>query len=341
MRAYATNASGTMYGTQNILSAAPIATNASGITTTDFVSNWGASEQSSSYSLDVSTTTFGNTALVEDFDIFKTLSISGTQTDVIDSLLGGDGWSAYALYAYNSGYFFLNSSYSGQITTPTLDLSSNSGDYTVYFDVKQADDIAAMRVMHASDGVNFSQVIEVPITEEWGTEKVLISGGTSDSKVKLATTGVYGSRLYLDNLRIEVSDMILAYTSLEVNSPSQIVDGLTQGTYYYRVRTIGDNTVSLNSNVVSVSNIVTNVDGDDDKQIVVFNNSLNELCIKGNVSSQAVATLYNAEGKVMINTSLKEGGLNYLTTGNYTRGMYLLVIKDAVEIYRFKILLNQ
>lgn len=254
VRAYATNDTGTSYGSQAVLVAPPTATTATLGTSTGFTAIWDASSESTNYSLDVSSIPFGNTALFEKFDGFTTLASNADLSSSLDSYLQNSGWSGTAVYTNSSGYLYLNNSTSGQITTATIDLSGNSGNYTAYLDVKQVDATATtMRVMHAADGINFTQVFYVPVSSAWVTQKVQISGGTSASKIKFATAGTASTRIYLDNIRVEVSDMLTGYTNLAVSGTSKAVTVPTAGTYYYRVRANGTNSSSISSNVVTYS----------------------------------------------------------------------------------------
>jgi M6 family metalloprotease-like protein len=252
VRAYATNTNGTAYGVQSVLVTPPVSVAATTVTSTGFTANWEASSGATNYSLDVSSTPFGETKLYENFNGFTTLASNGDQTSNLNSYLQNSGWSGIAVSAYSLGYVHLNNSSSGQITTPTIDLSGNSGNYTAYLDVKQYDATATtMRVMHAADGINFTQVFYVPVSSAWVTQKVQISGGTSASKIKFSTAGTAATRIYLDNIRIEVSDMLTGYNNLAVSGTSQSVTIPTSGTYYYRVRANGTNSATISSNVVT------------------------------------------------------------------------------------------
>ncbi len=253
VRAYATNSTGTNYGTHAILVATPVATAASDVNTTGFTANWDRSTEATDYYLDVSLNSFGNIAISENFEGFTTLTSNGDQTSNLDNYLRTTGWSGYAVYAYTSGYFMLNSSSLGQISTPTIDLSGNGGIYNLYFDIKKLDvtsDLA--KIWHAADGSTFIQVTEISVPTDWTTQKVQISGGTVNSKVRISTPGGTSKRFYLDNIRVEVSDMITDYTNLNVTETSQIVTGLSGTNYYYRIRATGTKSTSDNSNQVSV-----------------------------------------------------------------------------------------
>jgi hypothetical protein len=62
-----------------------------------------------------------------------------------------------------------------------------------------------------------------------------------------------------------------------------------------------------------------------------------EICLKGEVSKQAVATLYDIQGRVVVVKNLEEGSLNTIPTPYIKTGVYLLFVKDNQRIHKFKI----
>lgn len=62
-----------------------------------------------------------------------------------------------------------------------------------------------------------------------------------------------------------------------------------------------------------------------------------EIRIAGSVGKQAVATLYDIQGKVVMVKQLEEGSLNSIRTPNLKSGIYLLSVKDNQNVQRFKI----
>ncbi len=251
VRAYATNANGTNYGAQAVLVAPPVTTAATTVTASGFTTNWVASSNAINYSLDVSSTPFGNTALFENFNGF---SQNGTATVTpFDNYLQNQGWTSSTGLYERSGYAFVNN-YSGQITTPSINLSGNSGNYTLWVDLKKVDAGTTMKVLHAADGINFVQIGgDIIISDTWTTKKIQITGGTTQSKLRFATIGTTANRFYLDNIRIEASNMLTGYNNLSVNGTSQAVAVPSAGVYYYRVRANGTNSSTISSNVTTCS----------------------------------------------------------------------------------------
>jgi hypothetical protein len=66
-----------------------------------------------------------------------------------------------------------------------------------------------------------------------------------------------------------------------------------------------------------------------------------EIRIKGNVSNQAVATLYDVQGRIVLVKTLEEGSLNVVRTPNIKSAIYLLSVTDKGKLQRFKIPVNE
>ena len=62
-----------------------------------------------------------------------------------------------------------------------------------------------------------------------------------------------------------------------------------------------------------------------------------EIRVKGQVSSQAVATLYDVQGRAIVVKNLEVGNLNMIPTPNLHTGIYMLSVKDNGRIQGFKI----
>jgi hypothetical protein len=67
----------------------------------------------------------------------------------------------------------------------------------------------------------------------------------------------------------------------------------------------------------------------------------NEIHITGEVSKQAVATLYDVQGRIVLVKNLEEGNLNIIPTPNIKTGIYMLYLKDNQRIQGFKIPLTE
>lgn len=66
-----------------------------------------------------------------------------------------------------------------------------------------------------------------------------------------------------------------------------------------------------------------------------------EIHIIGPVTSQALATVYDVLGRIVLNSKLNEGNLNTIPTTNLNSGIYLLKVVDNGVLHVFKILITQ
>ncbi|HEY3388212.1 MAG TPA: T9SS type A sorting domain-containing protein, partial [Prolixibacteraceae bacterium] len=66
-----------------------------------------------------------------------------------------------------------------------------------------------------------------------------------------------------------------------------------------------------------------------------------EIRIVGDVTSDAVATLYDVQGRVVLIENLKEGSLNVIPTSSVVMGVYMLSVKDNAKVQTFKLLIRE
>jgi hypothetical protein len=61
----------------------------------------------------------------------------------------------------------------------------------------------------------------------------------------------------------------------------------------------------------------------------------------GKVGKQALATLYDIQGRVMLVKALDEGSFNVIPTTNLKPSVYLLRVKDLGKMQTFKVLVGE
>jgi hypothetical protein len=66
-----------------------------------------------------------------------------------------------------------------------------------------------------------------------------------------------------------------------------------------------------------------------------------EIRVKGEVSAQAVATVYDVTGRLVLNKTLEAGSLNILRTPGFRSGAYMLFVKDGDKVQGFKVMLRE
>ncbi|MCX6303790.1 MAG: T9SS type A sorting domain-containing protein [Bacteroidetes bacterium] len=254
-----TNYSTSLSGSQlTSLISAPNSTDASAISSAGFSANWDALVGATNgYRLDVSNNVmFEGSAISENFGGF-TVNNGGTDlSSVLNSYMQTSGWTGAQIYEM-IGYSKMGSGNNrGILTTPTLDLSANGGNYTLTFDLSlYGSDGTLVQVLHAPDGTTYTQVgTDITPPASFATQTVQITGGTASSKIRIQGKSASSNRFYLDNILVSYSNKISGYTNLSVNAITKDVSGLTANTtYYYRVRAVGANSTSANSNVITTT----------------------------------------------------------------------------------------
>ncbi|MFZ4401263.1 MAG: hemoblobin-interacting domain-containing protein [Bacteroidales bacterium] len=258
-RAYATSAATTVYGSDVSFTTAgltaPVATAASLQNASGFTANWNAVTGATSYRLDVSTTSgFISNVISENFSGFTTNAGTSDRSSSLNTYLQTTGWTGTAIYEM-IGYTKIGAgSTKGIITTPTINLSANSGNATLSFDLgKYGTDAGLVQVYHAADGSNFVQVgSDITPPASLLTQTIAITGGTANSKIRIQAKNASSNRFYLDNILVQSSSALASYNDLSVSGTTQAVTGLNPNTnYYYRVRAYSTSSTSPNSNVIT------------------------------------------------------------------------------------------
>ena len=114
-----------------------------------------------------------------------------------------NGWLGSKIYAAGGLVKLGSSSGLGYIITPQIDLSTNSGQGSVKFDVQSwTGDASTIQVLLSKDaGVSYTQIgTDVTITSSLATQSVVFSGATSTSKIKITAKVASKNRFFLDNI---------------------------------------------------------------------------------------------------------------------------------------------
>jgi hypothetical protein len=269
INSYATNAVGTSYGTETSFTTlgltAPSSVYASDFSTTGFTANWSAVAGATSYQLDVSTlSAFGTLTpvLSEDFALFTNGSIGspdGTNRAAsLDTYMQTAGWSGLNIYMAGGAIKLGSGSGQGVLTTPTIDLSANSGNASLKFDLQNygSDNTIVQVFLSTNGGSSFTQIgSDITPTGTLTTKTISITGGTATSQIKIAGKLASSNRFYLDNFVLSsISPSYLAgYSNLTVSGTSSVLTGLTPNTSYsFRVRSFAASSTSLSSSTVTV-----------------------------------------------------------------------------------------
>ena len=115
---------------------------------------------------------------------------------------------------------------------------------------------------------------------------------------------------------------------------------LTHTTWFRRVTTSTIKSLVFSAATlpvrISVRPVETN-DPDSPRGLIVYAIRNNEIKVKGKVSGDAVAALYDIRGNVIIVMNLEEGNLNTIPTPYIKTGIYLLKVKDRQRWQTFKV----
>jgi hypothetical protein len=320
----ATEVTRTLNGTSAM--ATPVATDATGISTTGFTANWNAVVGASEYELSVYTKSSGSSnapsnIFSENFDGFTGGAIgSGASTSDVSSSLDTytqtAGWTGSKVYQAGGTVKMGSSSILGYITTPALNLSASN--LTLSFKTMAwAGDAAEMKIylddvlLYTATGLNNTDYTLTPFS-------AALTGGTATSKIKFEGNLAAKGRFFLEDVSISGNSS----TSTPISgSPFTIIGGnskvLTEleenTTYYYKVIAKNGSTVTAASNEMSVitsnstglNNTVKNLQLRTINGNIVFNTSAGKLVNVYNSVGQRVSTAITTEGNNTIPTRVR------------------------------------
>jgi hypothetical protein len=155
--------------------------------------------------------------LSENFSGFTTGTHSTPSTNDVslslDSRTSAPGWKGNLIYSAGGEIKIGTSSLAGWIETPPMDLSGDSGNCKVAFDIARwTGDASTVQVY--IDGVAVSQIITP--ADNYERTEITIPSGTSSSRIKLQALT---KRFFIDNLIVTTGNLStsLNETSVENN----------------------------------------------------------------------------------------------------------------------------
>jgi hypothetical protein len=241
---------------------APVATAATSAAATSFTANWGAVSGAASYLLDVSTNpcfaSFGSASTATEGFAGGTTAPSGwtfTAIGATYTTAGNFGAASPALTLDATGDRVLTNQLSGAAASQLSFWLRGNG----------TNSLSALLVEGTTDGTNW-------VTIENITNSIPTTGTTKTynfSSTPLLPCGMIQFRftytknagnLAFDDVSItsasSTPDFVSGYNGLSVSGTSASVTGLTSSTtYYYRVRAVGTNSTSGNSNIITAATL--------------------------------------------------------------------------------------
>jgi hypothetical protein len=166
--------------------------------------------------------TAGNTTTPGTYDIMLS-------TDSIAKYIGA-GWTGSKVYSSGGEIKMGSSSALGYIVTPSLDLSGNSGNFTLYLDARAWSGDATSIKIYVNDVLvkqvdGLSNAAAPYICSSFGP--FTLSGGTATTKIKFEGLQAAKGRFFLDNLKITQGSAAAASATLTSASFS-VENGSTQ-----------------------------------------------------------------------------------------------------------------
>lgn len=236
---------------------APVASNASTISSTGITANWNTLSGATGYKLDVSTySAFGTNTPASMTEGFES-GLSGSYTSSTLTLGSGDwvfansGLAVSGTGNFNSGTTSCQLKASSGIATSP----SKASISTVTFYAKSPNGATTIDIKKIVNGGSAALVETKNLTSSWAQYTVTVNENSSDVKISFVNGSSY---ILIDDVVINHSNftasLLSSYNNLSVSGTSQSVTGLSPNTtYYYRVRAVGSNSTSVSSNVISVT----------------------------------------------------------------------------------------
>jgi len=261
VRAYASNAAGTVYGKDVTFTSAalgsPVATAATSINSGGFTANWNKVNGAASYNLDVS--------------LYQTFSISGGSSTLTEGFNSGTtapaGWTFTnigATYTSTGNYGTASPSLKLDATGDAVETSTLASAATQlsFWCKGQSTNTESALLVEGFNGTswvtidNFNPLPTSATTKTYSTTSspALAAGFVKFRFSYSKSTGNFA----LDDVSItaggSVPSFINGFDDLSVNADSAIVSGLTPSTpYFYRVRAKNGTNTGVNSNTIAVT----------------------------------------------------------------------------------------
>lgn len=315
--------------------AAPVAEAAGAISQSGFTAIWGAVSGATSYQVNVYTKGGSEEATVfsENFNGFTngTADSGANSTDVstsLDTKTQSSGWTGSKVYEAGGTIKLGGSSSLGYIVTPSINLSANSGNFTLKFDAMAWSGDATEFKIYLDDVLAYTVTGLNNSTYTFGSFTINLTGGTATSKLKFEGKQASKGRFFLENLVITQNGSTKTQVSgspfTVTGETTKAVTGLSASTtYYYTVVAKNVNVDSDVSNEISVvTSFGTGVDAPALQNITAFDGK-----IRFSATAGQQVEVYNAVGQKLM-SAITLDGLNTLNVN--AKGMMIVKVGDRL-----------
>ncbi len=318
----------------------PVAVAANNISHNSFTANWNTVAGANEYILNVYTKSRVDSTVIlsENFDGFTSGSPNGvaSSTDIspiLDNYTELPGWTGIKVYEAGGAVKIGTGSESGELTTPTMDLSANSGNFILSFDAMAWNNDQKLLKIYLNNNLIYT-VNDLNNTDYIFTAySVPLTGGTATSKIKFQANSASKGRFMLDNLIIyqkdEEIDLIPVTGSPFTASQNSIyIAGLEADTeYFYTVKAVCGEYISELSNEISVitnmdPGIDTGLNNPESNNLYVANGHIH---FNSNVGERI--EIYNSLGRLIYHNISK----NIFNTITIDKGIWFIKIGNSVH----------
>jgi hypothetical protein len=313
------------------------------------------------------------TILSEDFASLTTgsnTSTTGSTTQITSNLTTNFSGTSSQAYSASGMVKIGSGSNTGYITSKTLDLSVNSGSFSVSFDVKGWTTVEGSIIVTVT-GITAQTVTYTATMSSTTLEnKVLnFTGGTASSTVRISTTA---RRAFIDNvsvyytgtLPIKLEEFVGFNTInghclkwlLNTDSDNVIVDverssnssqfetiysTATSQNFNNKYATYTDTKPLVNNNYyrlkmtdidgkITYSNVVSILSTIPNTAVKILSNPIQNGLLQVQVGQVQSIVLQNAVGQIMVQKTLSQG-LNNINVGNLPKGIYFVKVGNTVK----------
>ncbi len=319
---------------------APVATEATNITTNSFTANWNAVENATEYELEVYSKTEGvglQTVLSENFDGFVDgTPDSGVSSSNIAATINNytetTGWSGTSVFQAGGSAKFGSSSNLGTLVTPTINLSADGGNFSLYFDAMAwSGDSQNLKIYLNDVLVHTVTDLNNDASYTFKSYNIPLSGGTSSSVIRFEGNQASRGRFFLDNLIIEqgtpsVTTPLPGSPFIGITGISYTVTVDDPSNYFYTVRAKNATSSSISSNEIAVGQ-PTSIDAE--KLPIKIYSADGSLYVQLNENFSEIE-VYNLLGNKVAHKKA-QSGLNIIPLQNQKWNLVILKVGGHIQ----------